>query len=144
MAYKTISAHGPRPKRYTIHARIYFREPGSPTWSEGTTDNISATGVLFRASSSLSLDTALEFRLHVAMAGKSNAPAVIRGKGVVVRLEERGVAEAPVALAVAMRDCRIVREPSLPESPTKRAWSPPPHGGLALAGAGTPVPKGLY
>ena len=144
MAYKTISAHGPRSKRYSIHAPIYFREPGSPTWSEGTTDNISATGVLFQASSSLSLDTALEFRLHIATGAKSNSAAVLRGKGVVVRLEDRDVAEAPVALAIAMRDCRIVREAPLPESSTKRAWSPPPHGGLDLAAAGVRGPKGLY
>ena len=142
MAYKTFPPHGPRAKRYAIHVPVYFRELGSRKWSEGTTDNISSTGVLFQSPSSVSLNTALELRLHIAVAGKSAAPAVIRSKGVVVRQEQRDITEAPVALAVAMRDCRIVRQPAFKES-AKNSWPAHAPGGLTSAGSRMQHAEGL-
>jgi hypothetical protein len=76
---------------------------------EGTTENISYTGVLFRSSCPLALETALELRLELAVGSKRNHGAEIRCKGAVVRVEQRITPETPIALAVAIRDYRIVR-----------------------------------
>jgi len=121
MAHKTSSQHDGRAKRYGLHLPVYFRELGSPSWLEGTTENISYTGALFQSSARLALETTLELRLEVAAATAGRDPAEIRGKGVVVRLEQRNVSETTIALAVAMHDCRIVRRTSVGGSPVGNA-----------------------
>jgi hypothetical protein len=107
MANKTHPTNRTRAKRYALHFPIYFRQLGSPAWRKGTTENVSHSGVLFQSSSALSLNTLLELRLHVATREKGKGAAEISGRGVVVRVEQRDVLDTPIALAVAMRDCRI-------------------------------------
>lgn len=121
MARKTPSQQDARAKRYALHFPVYFRELDSPTWLEGTTENISYSGVLFQSPASLALETTLELRLQVAVSSEGSGPAEIRSKGVVVRLEQRNLPETPIALAVAMHDCRIVRPPSFNGSPVGNA-----------------------
>ncbi len=111
MAHKILPKQAPRAKRYGLHVPVYFRGPGRPVWLQGTTENISHSGVLFQSSLALSLNTALELRLQVVGASKSRGTAEIRSKGVVVRVEQRDVPDTPSALAVAMRDCRILSHP---------------------------------
>jgi hypothetical protein len=84
---------------------------------EGTTENISYTGVLFRSAYPLVLETALELRLQLAAGAKQNHASEIRCKGAVVRVEQRNATETPVALAVAISDYRIVRRVVLKEGP---------------------------
>jgi hypothetical protein len=127
MAYKISSKHGARARRYALHVPVYFRESGSLTWLEGTTENISHSGVLFQSSSALSLNTPLELRLQVAVAGKGGSAAEICGKGVVVRVEQRNVPETPSALAVSMRDCRILPRLAINGSAVGNALVPRPH-----------------
>lgn len=123
MSRKTTSQHNGRAKRFALRFPVYFRSPDSSTWLEGTTENISYTGVLFHSfsPSPLALETTLELRLQITVAAQGKDPAEIRGKGVVVRLESKGVPETPVALAVAMRDCRIVRLPAIEAGPVGNA-----------------------
>src|SRR5208282_6291599 len=97
--------HDGRAKRYALHIPVHFRAVDSPTWLEGTTENISYTGVLFQSSLPLALETTLELRLQVKVGTEGSGPAEIRSKGVVVRLEQRLGPENPISLAVAMRDC---------------------------------------
>jgi len=99
---------GFRAKRFALRFPVYFRVPDSSTWLEGTTENISYTGMLFLAADSLAPETALELRLKFAVGSKGKDPAEIRCKGKVVRLEQRIVPETPIALGVAIRDYRIV------------------------------------
>jgi len=113
MTRKISAQQSGRAKRFALHFPVYFRELDSSTWMEGTTENISYTGVLFHSPSPLALESTLEIRLQVTVAADGKDPAEIRGKGVVVRMEQRDVPQIPVALAVAMRDCRIVRRPPM-------------------------------
>jgi hypothetical protein len=108
MGSKTLHQNAERARRFALYLPVHFRQPHSPKWLEGTTENISYTGVLFRSSYPLPLETPLELRLEVAVGSKRNHGAEIHCKGAVVRVEQRMVPEAPVALAVAIRDYRIV------------------------------------
>jgi hypothetical protein len=108
MATMSSPQYVERARRFELHLPVYFRQPHSPTWLEGTTEDISHTGVLFRSSYRLALETALELRLQLAVGGEQNG-AEIRCKGAVVRVEQRIAPETPIALAVAIRDYRIVR-----------------------------------
>ena len=99
MTSRTSHQNSARARRFALHLPVYFRELDSPTWLEGTTENISYTGVLFLSSSPLAPETTLELRLQVAMGTKGRDPAEIRCKGAVVRLEQRNVPETPIALA---------------------------------------------
>ena len=100
-----------RARRFALRFPVYYRELDSPTWLKGTTENISHTGVLFLSSSPLAPETTLDMRLRVAVRTKSGGPAEVRCKGSVVRLEPRNELQTPIALAVAIRDYRIVRQP---------------------------------
>jgi hypothetical protein len=121
MSRKTTIQQNGRAKRFALRFPVYFRHPDSSTWLEGTTENISYTGVLFRSVSPLELESTLEIRLQLTVPAEGKDPAEIRGKGVVVRMERQGVPETPVSLAVAMRDCRIVRLPGAEGTPIGNA-----------------------
>ena len=109
MGTKTSPQYVERARRFALHLPVYIRQPHSPTWLEGTTENISYTGLLFHSSYPLAPETALELRLQLVVGPKRRDGAEIRCKGAVVRVEQRNVPETPIALAVAIRDYRIVR-----------------------------------
>jgi hypothetical protein len=110
-----------RARRFALRLPVYYREPDSPTWLKGTTENISHTGVLFLSSYPLPPEAALDLRLEVAVRTKGGVPAEVRCKGSVVRQEPRSVPQSPVALAVSIRDYRIVRQQSIPGHPGRAA-----------------------
>jgi hypothetical protein len=131
MATMRLPQYVERARRFELHLPVYFRQPHTPTWLEGTTENISYTGVLFRSSYRLALETALELRLQLAVGSERNHGAEIRCKGAVVRVEQRIAPETPIALAVAIRDYRIVRRGVLSGGPggmPEDADSPPKPG----------------
>ena len=109
MSNKTSLQNSERARRFALHLPIYFRQPHSSTWLEGTTENISYTGVLFRSPYPMVPDTVLQLRLQLATGAKLNHASEIRCKGAVVRVEHRDALESPIALAVAISDYRIVR-----------------------------------
>jgi len=116
MSTKTSNPSTDRARRFALHLPVYFRQPDSPIWLEGTTENISYTGVLVRSSVPLVPDTSLELRLQLALGAKLDQASEIRCKGSVVRVEQRHTPEASVALAVAIRDYRIVRRATFKEN----------------------------
>ena len=113
MSTKTSHQNPERARRFALHLPVYFRQPQSPTWLEGMTENISYTGVLFRSSSPFVPETSLELRLQLAVGTKQDHASEIRCKGAVVRVEPRNAPETPIAIAVAIRDYRIVRQAML-------------------------------
>jgi hypothetical protein len=117
MGTKTTNHIPDRARRFTLHMQVYFRQPHTSTWLEGTTENISYTGVLFRSTHPLDPETMVELRLQLAIGTKPNPAAEIRCKGAVVRIEQRDGPETPIALAVAIRDYRIVRRAMLRRGP---------------------------
>ena len=53
----------PRAQRFPIHVPIQYHECDKGDWHEGTTVNISRTGILFQTDSDIPPQTELEFRL---------------------------------------------------------------------------------
>jgi len=114
MASKTSSRYKVRARRFALRLPVYFRELDSATWLEGTTENVSYTGMLFLSSASLALESTIDLRLRLDVGTKARVPAEVVCKGVVVRQEQRGVQDA---LAVTIRDFRIVRQLSYAANP---------------------------
>lgn len=121
MPQRNSPQHPDRARRFALRWPVYFREPQSPTWLQGTTENISYTGTLFLSPSPMAPEATLELRLQLPVNTKGGAPPHIRCKGSVVRLEQRNMPETPIALAVAISNCRIVRQHLVHGSPVGNA-----------------------
>jgi hypothetical protein len=98
-----------RAERFAIHLPVRYREPHSPGWHEGETENISGSGVLFRTESLLRPKTTVEIRLTLPVAIKDEAPCEIVCQGVIVRMEQSEMRGTQPALAVAIQDYQFVR-----------------------------------
>ena len=98
-----------RAQRFAIHIPIRYRKPGTLKWFEGRTENISYSGVLFRAEYPLQPTTTLELRFELPAAILGEAGAEIVCKGEVVRIEEGPISGIPPALAVAIEGYRMAR-----------------------------------
>jgi len=98
-----------RAKRFAIHIPIHYRRPHTSRWFEGRTENISYSGVLFRAESPLEPKTTIELRFELPIAILGEAPGEIVCKGAVVRVEESPLSAIPPALAVHINGYRMAR-----------------------------------
>lgn len=76
-----------RATRYDLHIPLKYRPVGENKWREGTTENISRSGVLFRADEKITPHTLLEFNLVLPEGPAGPAPAEIVCRGEVVRRE---------------------------------------------------------
>ena len=98
-----------RAKRFALHFPVYYRLPESSTWFEGRTENISQSGLLFRGACPLGVESPVELQLEVVARIEGEAPAKVVCKGEVVRVEQSRVLHVPTALAVAIKDYRLMR-----------------------------------
>ena len=74
--------HIPRAERFAIPIAILYRSLGEADWLPATTENISRSGVLFRADRRLELNTPLEIMLEIpsVVAAAASGRAVRRGR----------------------------------------------------------------
>src|SRR4030095_3746628 len=79
---RTRPNHFPRAERYAIPIAILYRSPGELEWQPGLTENISRSGVLFRAQRRLEPNTPLEMMLDfpTIVASSASGTAVRRGR----------------------------------------------------------------
>ncbi len=88
-----------RPARFALHLPVRYRSVGDSRWWEGATENISRSGVLFRAENSPKPGTPVEMRLNLPTGPTTS---VIACYGYVVRsvsltlLDERPVVAATI------------------------------------------------
>jgi PilZ domain len=71
------SAWTPRERRLRHDVPLQFRVKGSEEWSQGTTENISKSGVLFRSPVSLEPETKLELKFDMPKELTGDAPAEV-------------------------------------------------------------------
>ena len=96
--------HLPRAERYAIPIAILYRSPGELDWQPGLTENISRSGLLFRADQGLEPNTPLEIMvdLPTVVAATVTGTAVRRGR--VVRATPPSLLENRTAVAAAFID----------------------------------------
>ncbi|MGH9354285.1 MAG: PilZ domain-containing protein [Terriglobia bacterium] len=99
-----------RAQRFAVEIPVRYRETGSVDWQEGTTVNVSASGILFRSAQSLRPRTALDVALTLPVAISGEAPAEIGCRGTVVReVRDSSHHEVPM-LAVSIARYRFVHK----------------------------------
>jgi hypothetical protein len=74
-----------RASRFPLHLPVRYRRIGDPQWHEGRTENISRSGVLFRAEDLMQVDTSIEIRLALAVTAPGSESPEIACRGRVVR-----------------------------------------------------------
>jgi hypothetical protein len=79
--------HLPRAERHAIPVAILYRSVGETDWRPGLTENISRSGVFFRADRRLEPETTLELLLDIPPAVLSVSAGNVLRRGRVVRAE---------------------------------------------------------
>ncbi len=89
-----------RAQRFQLHLPLKYRRLGEKNWHEGTTENISRSGLLFQADEALQPSVQLEINLVLPaeIAGLSSTEVVCRGE-VVRSVEPDGKALSPALAA---------------------------------------------
>jgi hypothetical protein len=100
----TRANHLPRAERYAIPIAILYRSPGELDWLPGLTENISRSGVLFRADRCLEPNTALEMMLDLPTIVAAPASGTALRRGRVVRATAPTFLEVRPAVAAAFID----------------------------------------
>ncbi|MGH9469059.1 MAG: PilZ domain-containing protein [Terriglobia bacterium] len=98
-----------RAQRFVLQLPIRFREKGEETWHEGTTLNISESGVLFQAACRLRPQATIEMALTLPSAISGEAPGQILCQGLVVRSVSGSEAEGMHRLSAAISRFKFAR-----------------------------------
>ncbi len=96
--------HLPRAERFAIPISILYRSPGELDWRSGLTENISRSGILFRAERRLEPNTILEMMLDLPTLIEAPAPGSALRRGRVVRAISPSRIEARHQLAATFVD----------------------------------------
>ena len=98
-----------RPQRFAMSLPVQFRTLDATAWQEGQSENVSRSGILFRAAQPLEVDTVIEmmFDLPVEMGGEAGAHVVCTAH--VTRVLPAATPEQPPLLAARIHEYRFVR-----------------------------------
>jgi PilZ domain len=94
----------PRAERYAIPIAILYRSPGELDWQPGLTENISRSGLLFRAERRLEPNTPLEIMVDLPTIVAASAAGHALRRGRVVRALPPSPLENRPAVAAAFID----------------------------------------
>jgi PAS domain S-box-containing protein len=105
-----------RAERFKLHLPLKYRQIGENDWRQGTTENISRSGMLFRAEELIPTNAQLEINLVLPaeIAGLSAAEVVCRGE--VVRTMEAETPTMHPALAAKILQYRFQHGSQIPEA----------------------------
>ena len=98
-----------RAQRFAIRTALRYRITGDLEWRQGTTENISSSGVLFRCEHSVEPDTPLEMSWVVPVARFGSGSAQVYCRGTVVRLMKEAEANELATVATRISHYRIIR-----------------------------------
>lgn len=98
-----------RAARYPIKVPLRYRLCGEGVWQKGRTENISATGVLFRCEEIVEQSRAIEmnFLLPIEISGEGGAEVICRGN--IVRTDWSYEAGTVCTMAAKIIDYRLMR-----------------------------------
>ncbi len=98
-----------RAERFPVHTSLRYRLNGDIDWREGRTENISRTGVLFKADEMLAIDTAIEMQFELAAEVEEGGGAMVICSGQIVRTLLPPATDAAPAMAAVISEYRLVR-----------------------------------
>jgi PilZ domain-containing protein len=93
-----------RAPRFPLALPLRCRRAGEEGWIEGVTINISSSGVLFRTSEPLDVNTPVEMR--IALGGSPARTGELRCDGHIVRIESTDPTTSSMAAAFSRYDLR--------------------------------------
>jgi len=101
----------PRARRIKLnHEAIKYREVGTEAWRSGVADNVSQTGVLFRASETLPENTEVELMLEMPPEITGVDQAKVIARGMVVRTTPAENGNGMPGIAAGIWDYRVLHE----------------------------------
>jgi PAS domain S-box-containing protein len=98
----------PRATRFPVQIPFRYRRAGELQWSQGTTENMSCSGVLFRAQQVLLPDCALEMQFELPPELAGQASVEVACNGYVVRTVQPDRPGEPPAVASKLLDCVFI------------------------------------
>ena len=111
-----LVSSAPRSQRFKLHLPLKYRSVGDEAWRAGTTENISRSGLLFRAEEVMPVNVQIEISLVLPaeIAGLSPAEVVCRGE--IVRTVEQERAGLGPALAAKILQYQFQHGGSFPQA----------------------------
>jgi CheY-like chemotaxis protein len=103
----------PRAPRFSMQLPVHYRLTGETRWRHGTTENISRSGVLFRADQPLQPNVCLEFSVELPTDVFGMAATEILCRGEVVRQVDAAGEDMSPALAARILDYQFQRSEPL-------------------------------
>ena len=101
-----------RASRFPLHLSVRYRRLGDRDWREGKTENISHSGVLFRAEEGIDVDEDLELRLELPATGPGRERPEVSCRGRVVRTVSPSDAEPWPGSAIVIEQYDFVAPPT--------------------------------
>jgi hypothetical protein len=100
----------PRARRLKLRAPLRYRAKHQTAWYEGTIENLSQSGVLFRGAQSLIQNTLLEmiFEMPEEISGQKNSSVLCQGR--VTRSQSERDSEDRVTLAASVLDYKFLHQ----------------------------------
>jgi hypothetical protein len=102
----TMAAMVSRAQRFAVQLPIRYKKIGGRRWFEGKTENISRSGILFRANRVLKLRTAIQMSFILPAWGQAEGPGEVLCQGSVVRTVA-AVGTNPPCVAASIQRYRI-------------------------------------
>jgi len=99
----TMAAMLSRAQRFVVQLPIRYKKIGGRRWFEGKTENISRSGILFRAERVLKLRTAIQMSFTLPVWGKGDGPGEVLCRGSVVRTVAAVATNRPCVAASIQR-----------------------------------------
>ena len=100
----------PRARRLKLDIPLRYRVKNLSTWSEGTIQNISQSGVLFQGPTELPVNALVEmvFEMPEEISGQKNSNVLCQGR--IIRAKNAPVLDEGVALAASILDYRFLHQ----------------------------------
>lgn len=99
----------PRAQRFVTELQLRYRETGTVLWHGGRTENISSSGVLFRAEQALRPKTNIDLALTLPRVRPGEDSAEVLCHGVIVRAAPRRGIDSSSVLAASIGEYRFAR-----------------------------------
>ena len=100
----------PRARRLRLHAPLRYRVKSMAAWHQGTLENLSQSGVLFRGPRPVSQNTLVEMRFEMPEEISGQKQSLVYCQGQIIRCKEKQPKEEGVTLAAAILDYQFVHE----------------------------------